>query len=156
MSSGKPDKALLDQYAEATKRALAVPQQSAVFRAAIEAGYLTALADGDMDAGERAMLVKSIDTLSSGIVIEWEIDALLEEINEHIGAEGPNRRCELVGEKLKELGQPEAGLMVAALVALATNGIDKREVNRLEMIGKAAGLERAAIAELVKKARVKA
>jgi len=61
----------------------------------------------------------------------------------------------VVGEKLKALGQPEAGMLVAAYVALSTNGIDEREVARLEMIGKAAGLEKAAIAEPVKKARAR-
>jgi len=156
MRSGKPDKALLDTYAEATRSALAVPKQSAVFRAAIEAGYLTALSDGEMDAGERAALVKAVETLSAGIVIEWEVDALIEECNEHIGAEGPIARCDVVGKKLAELGQPEAGVLVASYVALATGGIDKREITRLELIGKGAGLERAAIADLVKKARAKA
>jgi len=98
-------------------------------------------------------IIKAMHTLSDGLVIEWEIDALLEQCDERIGAEGHQARAKAVGAKLKELGQVDAGMLLAAYVALATSGIDKREATMLGHIGTAAGLTKAQIAGAVKKAR---
>jgi tellurite resistance protein len=153
MTTSKPLDDKLSAHATAIQRALAVPQQAEVFRYAVEAGYLAALADGDADAEEMATIVRSLYGLSSGLVVDWEIDALIDECNEAIGGEGHRARAQVVGEKLAALGQIEIGLLVASLVALASNGLDKREATMLESIGKAGGLDKAALTEIVKRAR---
>jgi tellurite resistance protein len=143
----------LEQQAEAVRKSLSGSHQSALFEAAIEAGYLTALANGTEDEGERAALVKAVEILSSGLVLEWEVEPLLEKIGARIETEGAAARCAAVGKNIRELDQAEAAMLVGAVVAHATSGIDKQEAGVLEKIGTAAGLSRPQIAAIVKKAR---
>jgi len=151
-----PKKIDLQKHAETVRNDLAVPQQNEVFRVAVEAGYLAALADGEVDAGERAAVAQAIGVLSVGAVIEWEADTLLDECAARVEKEGPAKRAQAVGAALKELGQPEAGLLFAAFVAEASGGIDKREAGVLEAIGKTAGIGKGKIAALLKKVGARA
>jgi tellurite resistance protein len=143
----------IDKYAAPLRAGLASLQQEKLFRAAVEAGYLTALADNRQTPEERASLVRSLSAISTGAVIEWEVDALLEEVAALVGDAGAEARAAAVGAALKELDQVEAGLSVAALVALASRGLDKKEAAVLERIGAAAGLSKQDVAGIVKKAR---
>ncbi len=143
----------LEQQAVAVRESVSGVNQSVLFEAAVEAGYLTALANGTEDAGERDALVKAIDVLSAGLVLEWEVEPLIEKISARIQAEGSDARCAAVGKSIRELDQPEAALLIGAVVAHATSGIDKQEAAVLEKIGLAAGLARGDIAAIVKKAR---
>lgn len=143
----------IDKYAEPLRKELASLQQERLFRAAVEAGYLTALADNKQTPEERASLVRSLAAISSGAVIEWEVDAILEEVAAQVADDGAEKRATAVGAALEQLGQVEAGLSVAALVALASRGLDKKEAAVLERIGAAAGLEKKDVAAVVKKAR---
>ncbi len=142
----------LEEYADEIRADLKVPRQSDVFAAAVEAGYLAARADGEVDNDERATLVRAVELLSQGAVIEWETEALLDECVARADKDGAAARATSVGEKLKELGQAEAGLLVAAFVARATNGVEKSEAEVLKAIGKAAGLTADKVKAVVKKA----
>ena len=57
-----------------------------------------------------------------------------------------------VGAALKDLGQVEAGLFVAALVARATKGVEKSEAELLKAIGKSAGVGMDTVRDIVKRA----
>ena len=142
----------LDDYAKQIKGDLAVPNQSSVFALAVEAGYLAARADGNVDQAERDVLAKAVELLSDGAVIEWETETLLDECAARVEKEGAEKRITAVGEGLKELGQPEAGLLVAAFVARATNGVEKTEADTLKAIAKAAGVAPDKMKAIVKKA----
>lgn len=146
-----PDFAEIEKHAADIKSDLAVPKQNEVFAAAAEAGYLAANADGTVDDDERAMLVRAIELLSTGAVIEWEVEDLLESSATRAKSEGDGKRADAVGAKLKELGQPEAGLLFAAFVAQASGGIDKKESAVLHAIGKAAGLAKNKVTALLKR-----
>jgi tellurite resistance protein len=143
----------LEQQAQDVREKLSGKNQNALFEAAVEVGFLTALANGTEDPGEREALVKAIEILSAGLVIEWEVEPLVDAVSERIDAQGSDARCAEAGKKIKELGQPEAGLLIGAIVAHATAGIDKQEASVLEKIGTAAGMARQEIAAIVKKAR---
>ncbi|MEO7096531.1 MAG: hypothetical protein ABI175_24950 [Polyangiales bacterium] len=145
-----------DQLAEQAKlvrEALPPNQQSVVFKLATEAGYLTGLADGVEDVAERAALVRAVEALSQGLVLEWEVDDLLSEAAAALKTEGVDARAKSIGKQLTELGAADAGILIAAIVGLATSGIDKTEASVLEKIGTAAGLAKPQIGALVKKAR---
>lgn len=142
----------LEEYADQIRDELRVPNQSSVFAHAVEAGYLAARADGEVDKNERATLTKAVELLSRGAVIEWETETLLDECATRVEKDGADERAKKVGEALKELGQPEAGLLVAAFVARATNGVEKSEAEVLKAIGKAAGLSADRVKAIVKKA----
>ncbi len=142
----------LEDHADEIRAALAVPRQSDLFKAAVEAGYLAARADGNVSAEERATLAKAVEILSQGLVIEWETEALLDAC-EAASKEKPDAaRAEEVGATLKGLGQPEAGILVAAFVARAMNGVEKAEAEMLKAIGKAAGINGKTVGEIVKRA----
>jgi tellurite resistance protein len=144
--------AFLEAHAESIRKDLNVPKQSDVFRAAVEAGYLTALADGEVDAEERATMARAVELLSRGLVIEWEADTLVEQCAERARTDGPDKRASAVGRELAALGQAEAGLFVAALVARASKGIDKSEAEVLKAVGTAAGVALEKVRDIVKKA----
>jgi tellurite resistance protein len=146
-----PDFADIEKHAEGIKKDLAVPKQNEVFKAAAEAGWLAACADGTVDDEERAMLVRAIEILSTGAVIEWEVEDLLEGAEKSSKSEGEAKRADAVGAKLKELGQPEAGLLFAAFVAQSSGGIDKKESSVLHAIGKAAGIAKTKVTALLKR-----
>ena len=149
----KNDRALsLDKHADAIRSQLHVPKQNDVFRAAVEAGYLAAAADGTVDDDERRAIVRAVEILSVGAVIEWEAETLLDECATRAQKDGNEARCAAVGKELKDLGQPEAGILFAAAVAHATKGVDKSEKSALESIGKAAGLTGSQVKDIVKKA----
>lgn len=141
----------LEKHADAIRSDLAVPKQNEVFEIAAEAGFLAANADGNVDDDERAMLVAAIETLSKGAVIEWEADALIESCAARAEKNGGAARAEAVGARLKDLGQPEAGLLFAAFVAQSSGGIDKKESAVLHAIGKAAGVAKAKVTALLKR-----
>jgi len=145
-------KLTLEEHADQIRDDLKVPHQSDVFAQAVEAGYLAARADGEVDANERMVLTKAVELLSKGAVIEWETEQLLDECQGRAEKEGADTRATKVGEALKELGQAEAGLLVAAFVARATNGVEKSEAEVLKAIGKAAGLSADKVKTIVKRA----
>lgn len=145
----------IQKHADDIKKDSAVPKQNEVFETAAEAGYLTANADGTIDDEEREMLVRAIEVLSTGAVIEWEVETLLEACAERAKSEGESKRADAVGAKLKTLGQPEAGLLFAAFVAQASGGIDKKESAVLHAIGKAAGVAKAKVTALLKRVGAK-
>ena len=149
------DLADIQKHADAIKKDLAVPKQNEVFETAAEAGYLAACADGKVDDEEHEMLVKAIEVLSTGAVIEWEVESLLESCESRAKADGAAKRADAVGAKLKTLGQPDAGLLFAAFVAQASGGIDKQESAVLHSIGKAAGLAKPKVTALLKKVGAK-
>jgi hypothetical protein len=68
--------------------------------------------------------------------------------------QGLDARAAVVGKMLAQLGQAEAGLYFAALVARTTNGIDKKEVEVLKAVGLAAGVSVDAVRDIVKKAGI--
>lgn len=142
----------LEDHADEIKKELAVPRQGDVFKAAVEAGYLTARADGGVDDTERDVLVKAVELLSQGLVIEWETEALVNECEERANKDGLEACALRVGETLKALGQGEAGLFVAALVARATKGVAKSEADVIKAVGKAAGVSTDKIRDIVKRA----
>ncbi|HVH46953.1 MAG TPA: hypothetical protein VM925_31635 [Labilithrix sp.] len=150
MSKGK--KLSLEDHADKIRAELKVPRQNEVFKAAIEAGYLTARADGGVDSTEREVLVKAAELLSSGLVIEWETESLITDYEKLADAEGVETRAAKVGAALKELDQAEAGLFVAALVARATKGVEKSEAELLKAIGKSAGVSTDKVRDIVKRA----
>jgi tellurite resistance protein len=142
----------LEAHAQSIRDGIPAAKQNEVFRAAVEAAYLTALADGEVDDDERTALVRAVEVLSEGAVIEWEAESLVDDCTERAGAEGKAARVEAVGKALSALGQAQAGLYVAAVVARASKGIDKQEADLLKAVGAAAGLGADAVKEIVKKA----
>jgi tellurite resistance protein len=152
MSKASATTAELEKHAESIRAELRVPKQSELFKNAVEAGYLTALADGVVEDKEIESLVKAVEILSVGAVIEWETSALVDECKARIEKDGADERAAAVGAALKELNAADAGILVAAIVARAAKKIDKKEAEVLKAIGKSAGLSNDQVAAIVKRA----
>ncbi len=142
----------IESHAQGVREKLKVPKQNELFRAAVEAGYLAALADGNVDESERDILVRAIELLSQGAVVEWETEAELDACAERAQSQGAEARAAGVGKTLASLGQADVGLYIAALVARASKGIDKKEAEVLKAVGAAAGLSADGVKEIVKRA----
>lgn len=142
----------LEAHAKSIREGLKVPKQNELFKAAVEAGYLAALADGEVDDDERRAMVRAVDLLSEGAVIEWETEELLDACAGRAEAQGAGARAEAVGKELGALGQAEAGIFLAAVVARASKGVDKSEADVLKAVGAAAGLKADAVKDILKKA----
>lgn len=134
------------------REALGAHKQQELFAAAVEAAYLTAIADGTFDDEERRALVKAVEILSSSLVIEWETEEIIEDCKKKAEAEGSEARAKATGERLKELDQIEGGILVAAIVACASGGIEKSESEVLKAVGKAAGLDNKKTGAITKRA----
>lgn len=146
--SKRPNVQRLRDYASNVRGQVDAADQQKVFHAAVEAGYLAATADGSFDEQEKAALVKAIELLSEGSVIEWEVDSVVESLASAPGTS--EERVANAAEKLKASGHPEAGVLVAAFVAQATSGIDKKEEKILKAIAKAAGVTDKRAREILK------
>lgn len=145
--------AALEKHADEVRQALGANEQQALFEAAIEAAYLAGVADGTLDDEERDALVSAIEVLSSAHVIEWETTDLIDACAARTEEEGADARAEATGERLKSLGQPEGGLLVAAIVACATGGVDRSESRALKAVGAAAGLDARKTGAITKRAK---
>ena len=97
-------------------------------------------------------LEHAVELLSQGLVLEWETEALVDECAARAEKDGVDACAERVGGSLKQLGQGEAGLFVAALVARATKGVAKSEAEVIKSVGKAAGVSNDKIRDIVKRA----
>lgn len=147
-SSKKPTKEKLAAFAGDVRKELEFRGQDAVYGVAVEIGYLSASADGEMDDSERAAIIDAVDILSQGVVIELEVDAIIEAADAN--EDDADTRAEALGARLKELGQAEAGLLFGAFVAQASSGIDKDERKVLRTVGRAAGISDRKIRSILK------
>ena len=148
VTSKKPTKEKLAQYAEAVRKELEFRSQQEVFVQAVELSYLAAQADGAMDDAEKKRIVEAVDVLSQGTVIELEVESIIEEADASDADEAT--AIASLGAKIKELGHADTCLLFAAFVAQATAGIDKNERRVLRAVGKAAGLKEARIRGILK------
>ena len=138
----KHEKALaeLEKHATEIRAELGAADQSRVFALAIEAAVLAAMSDGNIDADEKAALVRAVELVSRGAVIEWETETLVDECVARAKADGAEKRAKAVGEALAALKQAEAAVLIAGVVAAATGGVDKAEAEAIRAVAKAAGI----------------
>jgi tellurite resistance protein len=142
----------LGKHAEALRNALGAAEQNELLAAAVEAGCLAAFGDLEVDEGERRAIIDAAGALSSGAVVEWEADSLVDDCVKRIADEGIEARVAAVGGTLKRLGHPGTGIVFAVFVAGATGGVDRLEHGVLEGIAEEAGLPSGELAAILAKA----
>jgi tellurite resistance protein len=148
-TSKRPTKEKLQAMAEAVRKELQeFRDQDAVYKLAVEAGYLAAKADGTVDEDEKKRIVEAVDILSQGVVIELEVDSIIEEVDG--SGQDVAERAVSLGKRLAELKQGDAGLLFGAFVAQASHGIDGDERKVLREVGKAAGVKARRIRTILK------
>lgn len=127
--------------------------RSLLFNAAVEAAYLVAAADGTVDRTELGMLKRAIVTLADGQLTSDEVDSLIDDLVDLRTTQGEAERCRAVGSLLAAHNAADEGLYLAAAIAYATNGLDRKELSVLERIAAAAGMSQAALITLATQVR---
>lgn len=126
---------------------------SLLFNAAVEGGYLVAAADGTVDAAELGTLKRAILALAGDDLRSDDLDALVDDLIDLRSTEGEAARCKAVGELLAAHKAADEGLYLAAAIAYASNGLDRKELAVLERIAQSAGLSQAALVTLATQVR---
>jgi tellurite resistance protein len=126
---------------------------SLLFNAVIEAGYLVAAADGTVDSAELATLKRAVLALTGDEMQAEELDTLVEDLVDLRKTQGELSRCKAVGELLAAHRAGDEGLYLAAAIAYASNGLDRKELAVLERIAQAAGISQAALVTLATQVR---
>lgn len=124
-----------------------------LFNAIVEAGYLVAAADGQVDDTELATLKNAVQIISDGDISADEIDTLVEDLIDLRRSEGETARCKAVGQSLADSKAAEEGLYLAAAIAYVSAGLDERELAVMEHIASAARLSTASLAAIATSVR---
>jgi tellurite resistance protein len=98
-----------------------------LFEAIVEAAYLVASADGAIEPPERAVLAKIVSAAAGNVVSSRHIDALLEELGGIVADEGVEARLARLPKRIRRVEHAHELLRVAALVALAHEGVSPVE-----------------------------
>jgi hypothetical protein len=70
---------------------------------------------------------------------------------ETVAKEGVLARCNVLGARLKTLGFSELGISLAVLVAEVSHGLDAAELEALQHLSAAAGIDGAQLLEIVRR-----
>jgi tellurite resistance protein len=124
-----------------------------LFNAIVEAGYLVAAADGDVDDRELDTLKSAVATLTEGEMPQSDIETLLEDFIDLRKSEGEESRCKAVGAILREANCSEEGVYLAAAIAYVSAGLSETELAVMEKIARAAHVSGAQLAVIATSVR---
>jgi tellurite resistance protein len=119
------------------------------FIAAIDLAVLVALADGAIDASEKAALATSLEALMRCHVAPPVVRHLIRESKDQIEAVGPEARARAIGHQLADHEAADEGLRLALAIAFSSEGLCESERARIAQVAKAAGISDARFAALV-------
>ncbi len=110
---------------------------------------LVAVANGVIDAAERAALAGALEAVMGSTVAPPVVRHLIRESRNHIQAEGIEARARAIGRALAARGAADEGLRLALAVAFASEGLGEAERERIEVMAKAAGATPARVDALI-------
>jgi hypothetical protein len=116
---------------------------------AIDLAVLVALADGTIDAAERAALAGGIEAVMGSTVAPAVVRHLVRESRNQIEAAGIEARARAIGGVLAARGAVDEGLRLALAVAFASDGLAAGERARIGEVAKAAGATEARLDGLI-------
>ena len=128
------------------------PLAAALFECAVEAAYLVATADGEFDAAERETFVAVMQSACDHVRVP-ELQALVDDLAEQLSEDGTARRIEVVSSLVQTTEQKREVLRIAALMALASGGIDAMERGILDQLCTGFALTGSVVDEVVAEVR---
>jgi tellurite resistance protein len=117
------------------------PFAVALFEAIVEAAYLVAKADGELDAAERRAFERVVVSACGGCITPKQIQALLADLEDQLREDGLDRRVASLALAVHKKEQAVEILRIAALLADASEGISDVERSVLGKIAGACKLE---------------
>lgn len=117
------------------------PIAVALFEAIVEASYLVAAADGNVDAEERKTFERVVYAACGGTVAANQVASLVGDFEGLLEEDGLDARVAQVAKQVSKKDHAREVLRIAALIAQASDGVADSERSVLEKIAKATGLE---------------
>jgi len=117
------------------------PNAAALFEAIVEAAYLVATADGELDATERDAFERVVAQACDGAVSEEQIGALLSDLADQLAEDGLQKRIDMVGRTIAKEEHQREVLRIAGFLAAISGGVSEVERRVLVAIAEAFGLE---------------
>lgn len=121
------------------------PNAAALFEAIVEAAYLVATADGELDETEREAFGRVVAQACHGAVSEDQIGALLSDLADQLAEDGLEKRIEMVGRTIAKEEHQREVLRIAGFLASISGGVSDVERRVLEAMAEAFGLESGAV-----------
>lgn len=121
----------------------------------IDIGVLVASADGHLDDREREILLDVFQTLLDTKINAEVVDHLVTASLDVIEAAGPERRAGLVADILADCNAAEPGIILALVVAYASDGFSAAERTVVDRIARGANVSPARVDALVEAVRAK-
>jgi tellurite resistance protein len=123
--------------------------QDEALMASVDLAVLVAMADGTIDADERAALAAALESLMRAQVAAPVVRHLIRESKNQIDADGPEARAKAIGRQLADHGAADEGLRLALAIAFSSDGLCDLERERISLVARAAGVSDARFAALV-------
>lgn len=117
------------------------PNAAALFEAIVEAAFLVATADGELDGTERNAFEQVVTQACGGAVREEQIRGLLADLASQLAEDGLARRIEMVGRTIAKGAHQREVLRIAGLLAYISGGVSEVERRVLEKIAAAFKLD---------------
>jgi tellurite resistance protein len=117
------------------------PQAVALFESIVEGAYLVAAADGVFDEAERKAFERVVVAACGGMVTPRQVQSLLDDLKDQLDEDGLDKRVKALAAPVHKKEQAIEVLRIAALLADASEGVSGVEVQVLEKIATACGLE---------------
>ncbi len=103
------------------------PEAAALFEAVVEGAFLVAHADRDFDATEREAFQHVVLSACRGKVLERQVVALLQDLEDQLSEDGMDKRCKMVARAITKPEQAREVLRIAALIAHVSGGVSEEE-----------------------------
>ena len=117
--------------------------------ATVDLSVLVAMADGTIDADERAALTVALESLMRAQMAAPVVRHLVRESKNQIEGDGPEARAKAIGRQLADHGAADEGLRLALAIAFSSEGMCDLERERIALVARAAGVSDARFAALV-------
>src|ERR1700677_2239399 len=91
--------------------------------ACVDLAVLVAMADGTIDADERAALSAGLDSLMRAQMAAPVVRHLIRESKNQIETAGPEARAKVIGHQLADHGAADEGLRLALAIAFSSDGL---------------------------------
>lgn len=110
------------------------PRAAVLFEAVVEAAFLTANCDGNMDAEERIAFESVVSEACDNIVQRAQVDTLLRDLEEQLAEDGLDQRLRVIGKAISRRDHQQEILRIATLIAHISGGISPEERSVLERL----------------------
>jgi hypothetical protein len=135
----------------APMRALDAASRKKVIAALMETAWSIAASDEDVDAAEREAMQAVVASLWQATLDPEKEERMARAAIDAVAKEGAATRCAVLGGRLKALGFAELGVSLAVLVAEASHGLAPAELEGLQQLAAAAGVEGARLLDVIRR-----